>query len=545
VLLNKPEWFNEDRNFEDAVKRVMAAKENVVNVKTPTRIQLLDKAGRLELAAKLVEFATSKEEDAEKAAEKAAASAALRKLVFEDRSPDLRAPDWVKQVRSAGVSRKVLSLYCDCAPRKLVAKAILDGRPPSEVLSECYTHKELSEMEEEEAGEVEPGEAEKAGLGGMLYAVGGRKDKSPLDCVERYDDATKKCTEVSSLGSKRYGAGVAVMEGMLYVLGGRDDSGKYMDSVERYDQHACKWTDMKEMSCSRSKACVAVVNGVLYALGGLDNANNVLSSVEKYDQVNNKWTAVKEIGTKRYGAGAAVVEGLLYVVGGRDGSNYLDSNPLDSSYLNSVERYDQDADSWTEVAPMTYRRYGAGVAVVEGVLYAVGGRSNSTGSVLNSVEKYDQMNDKWTVVKEMGTKRYGAGVAVMEGMLYAMGGSGPLSQWTTAVGALNSIERYDANKNQWSQVSASLKSKRDWLSVAFLPSVRGQLTLRELRDAGCSADELCEFRNRPSKDHLEKAGYSTAELESVHEPSTQPSAFWGQFVRGSLRGSTTAPSKKS
>jgi len=179
--------------------------------------------------------------------------------------------------------------------------------------------------------------------------------------------------------------------------------------------------------------------------------------------------------------------------------------------------------------------------VVEGMLYAVGGRSNSTGSVLNSVEKYDQMNDKWTVVKEMGTKRYGAGVAVMEGMLYAMGGSGPLSQWTTVVGALNSIERYDANKNQWSQVSASLKSKRDWLSVAFLPSVRGQLTLRELRDAGCSADELCEFRNRPSKDHLEKAGYSTAELESVHEPS----AFWGQFVRGSLRGSTTAPSKKS
>lgn len=41
--------------------------------------------------------------------------------------------------------------------------------------------------------------------------------------------------------------------------------------------------------------------------------------------------------------------------------------------LSSVERYDVQADTWTQIAEMTARRSGAGVGVLDNILYAVGG----------------------------------------------------------------------------------------------------------------------------------------------------------------------------
>jgi hypothetical protein len=90
--------------------------------------------------------------------------------------------------------------------------------------------------------------------------------------------------------------------------------------------------------------------------------------------------------------------GVLYAVGG-----------YDRGALSSVERYDAAADEWTAVAPMGSERSRVGVAVVEGVLYAVGGSDG--GSALSSVERYDAAADKWTAVAPMGSKRNGAGVA--------------------------------------------------------------------------------------------------------------------------------------
>lgn len=52
--------------------------------------------------------------------------------------------------------------------------------------------------------------------------------------------------------------------------------------------------------------------------------------------------------------GVAVMDGLLYAVGGSAGVEYH----------NSVECYDPEHDSWTNVKPMHIKRLGVGVAVV-------------------------------------------------------------------------------------------------------------------------------------------------------------------------------------
>ena len=77
------------------------------------------------------------------------------------------------------------------------------------------------------------------------------------------------------------------------------------------------------------------------------------------------------------GVGVAVLNDLLYAVGGHDGT----------SYLNSIERYDPQTNQWSaEVAPTSSCRTSVGVAVLDGFLYAVGGQDGV--SCLNHVERY-------------------------------------------------------------------------------------------------------------------------------------------------------------
>lgn len=72
----------------------------------------------------------------------------------------------------------------------------------------------------------------------------------------------------------------------------------------------------------------------------------------------------------------------LYAVGGRD----------ISSCLNTVECYDPHTNKWTPCAPMSKRRGGVGVGVVNGCLYALGGHdapsSNPNASRFDCVERY-------------------------------------------------------------------------------------------------------------------------------------------------------------
>lgn len=58
--------------------------------------------------------------------------------------------------------------------------------------------------------------------------------------------------------------------------------------------------------------------------------------------------------------------------------------------ISSVERYDPQGSEWRMVAPMSKRRCGVGVAVLNDLLYAVGGHDGQ--SYLNSIERYVAAN---------------------------------------------------------------------------------------------------------------------------------------------------------
>lgn len=59
-------------------------------------------------------------------------------------------------------------------------------------------------------------------------------------------------------------------------------------------------------------------------------------------------------------------------------------------------RYDQKTDTWTMVSSLSVPRDAVGVCLLGDRLYAVGGYDGQ--SYLNSVESYDAQNNEWTEV---------------------------------------------------------------------------------------------------------------------------------------------------
>jgi len=71
-------------------------------------------------------------------------------------------------------------------------------------------------------------------------------------------------------------------------------------------------------------------------------------------------------------------------------------------FLKFVECYNPITDTWTPVADMFEYRKDAGVAVLDGVMYAVGGSFENDD--LNSVEVYRPSTNVWTLVAPMHKK---------------------------------------------------------------------------------------------------------------------------------------------
>lgn len=92
---------------------------------------------------------------------------------------------------------------------------------------------------------------------------------------------------------------------------------------------------------------------------------------------------------------------VLVPVKGRSLTQCVSSCPGDS--LNVVEVFDPVGNFWERCQPMRTARSRVGVAVVNGLLYAIGGYDGQ--SRLSTVEVYNPETDTWTQVSSMNSQR--------------------------------------------------------------------------------------------------------------------------------------------
>ncbi|XP_032805634.1 kelch-like protein 2 isoform X1 [Petromyzon marinus] len=286
------------------------------------------------------------------------------------------------------------------------------------------------------------------GLPKMMIVVGGQAPKA-IRSVECYDLKEERWFQVGELPSRRCRAGVVVLNGMVYAVGGFNGSLR-VRTVDVYDAAKDVWLAAPNMQDRRSTLGAAVLNGVLYAVGGFDGSTG-LATVEAYNYKTNEWVHVASMNTRRSSVGVGVVGGILYAVGGYDGAS--------RQCLGSVEAFNPISNEWTYVKEMSIRRSGAGVGVLDGLLFAVGGHDGPL--VRKSVEVFNPPTNSWRQVADMNMCRRNAGVCTVNGMLFVVGGDDGSSN-------LSSVEFYNPSADSWTLLPVSMSTGRSYAGVAVI-----------------------------------------------------------------------------
>ncbi|KAL0117387.1 hypothetical protein PUN28_010310 [Cardiocondyla obscurior] len=286
------------------------------------------------------------------------------------------------------------------------------------------------------------------GLPKVLLVVGGQAPKA-IRSVECYDFKEEKWYQVSELPTRRCRAGLCVLTGRVYAVGGFNGSLR-VRTVDIYDAAADQWSPCPEMEARRSTLGVAVLGNCVYAVGGFDGSTG-LNSAEVYDPRTREWRPIARMSTRRSSVGVGVVKGLLYAVGGYDGES--------RQCLSSVECYNPEKDQWKPVPEMSARRSGAGVGVLDGILYAVGGHDGPL--VRKSVEAFNPETNQWTPVSDMALCRRNAGVVALNGLLYVVGGDDGSS-------SLASVEVYSPKTDTWTTLPTCMGVGRSYAGVAII-----------------------------------------------------------------------------
>jgi N-acetylneuraminic acid mutarotase len=138
--------------------------------------------------------------------------------------------------------------------------------------------------------------------------------------------------------------------------------------------------------------------------------------MEVYNPQTDSWTSAAPMITGRSSLAAVVVNGKIYAVGGRDPQKVGAAQ-----YLGALEVYDPSATKWTALANLPTPRQGPTVGAVAGLLYVAGGVDNA-GSVTSLVEVYDPSTDHWSTMAPLLTARASPAAAVIGQKLYVIGG---------------------------------------------------------------------------------------------------------------------------
>jgi len=285
----------------------------------------------------------------------------------------------------------------------------------------------------------------------VLYVVGGQAPKA-IRSVECYDFQFEKWYSSADMHSRRCRAGVAVLNGLIYCVGGFNGSLR-VRTVDCYDPRKDEWRPIASMEARRSTLGAAVLNGLLYAVGGFDGTAG-LNSCEVYDPRSSEWRPVPSMSVRRSSVGVGVLRGNLYAVGGYDGAS--------RQCLSSVERYDPNRKEWSMVADMMVKRSGAGVGVIGGFLYAVGGHDGP--HVRKSAEYYNPDTNTWTAVPDMSMPRRNAGVTTIEGILYVVGGDDGTNNLAT-------VEMYNPRNEEWTTMLAQMSTGRSYAGLVHIDKV--------------------------------------------------------------------------
>ena len=251
-------------------------------------------------------------------------------------------------------------------------------------------------------------------LDGEVVMVGGIDDESLASPrVEAYDPESDSWRSLPDLPAGRHHVNAAVVDGELYALGGLGFGFDQRGDCWVFDGSG--WVELTSMPDDRARgaATVGVMDGQIHLVGGVRGSDVPFHDV--YDPATDTWSALPDAPIARDHGGGAVIDGLLYSVGGRHQSI--------ASHVPAL--YAFDGSGWTELADMPTSRGGIAVTELNGRIHVIGGEGDpdELEGVFDVHEAYDPATDSWETLPPPNVPRHGTGAVSVDGKLYLPGGA--------------------------------------------------------------------------------------------------------------------------
>ena len=314
-----------------------------------------------------------------------------------------------------------------------------------------------------------------AAIGNTLYAIDGAAEPGHTASTNTVQTLTVPRGPAQPAGGWRLGSnslvavqqvGAAVLDGRIWVAGGLTDAENATAKTEFYDPTVGTWSPGPDLPVPLHHAMMVSYHNTVWVIGGFERqggevSGTVSARVLYLNQAGTAWVDGPELHHARAAGAAAVVGDKIVVVGGRtaapsaeqvtptevfNGTGWQDYADIpvpgdhlaaasDGTYLYvvggrklevtantaAVQRFDLNADRWTQLPVAPGKVSDCGVAIVGGRLIVVGGES--AGTVFNTVRAFDLTASTWSTLPSLVSARHGLAVAAIGNTLYAIDGA--------------------------------------------------------------------------------------------------------------------------
>lgn len=244
--------------------------------------------------------------------------------------------------------------------------------------------------------------------------------------------------------TERHENGFVALGDRLYLIGGRGER-----PLDIFDTATGEWIQGAPPPVEIHHMQALAYDDKIYVLGALTGSfpeEPALSYILIYDPLSDTWSTGPDIPVDRQRGGSGVVlhDGLIYLVGGNTRGHM-------SGYVAWLDVFDPQTEQWTQLPDAPHARDHFHAAVIDGHIYAAGGRKSShdTGEsmtlTIGSVDVYSIAEQQWhTLDNPIPTQRAGTAAVAYNGMLLILGGESGSQEI-----AHNDVEAYDPATNQW------------------------------------------------------------------------------------------------
>jgi DNA-binding CsgD family transcriptional regulator/N-acetylneuraminic acid mutarotase len=173
-----------------------------------------------------------------------------------------------------------------------------------------------------------------------------------------------------------------------------------------------RWKHLAVIPDGKRDPAVVSYADQVYVIGGV-NSGGATGDIDRYDPLTDSWSALSPKPVAVFNVQVAVINGLIYIPGGRTDESILQPTDI-------LEIYDTNTDKWHTGSALPVPLSAYGLVAYDGDLYVFGGWDGQ--QYRNSVFSYDPTDDAWQERTPMPTARGFCGAVEAGGRIYVMGG---------------------------------------------------------------------------------------------------------------------------